>query len=62
MSYQGTGIFDLLEPEELHQLDERLYEAQAACRAVWPVSQPGLYGDLTDARREVNAVFPWGGA
>ena len=62
MSYQAMGIFDGLDASELHELDVRLYEAQAVCRAVWPVSQPGLYGELTDARREVNAVFPWGGA
>jgi hypothetical protein len=50
--------------EELSALDKMMYEALQVGSTVWEATfrTGGLFADVVGVRRDVNAVFPWGGA
>lgn len=52
-----------LTPAELRELDQRMRTAQIVGAAVWPATwtRGPLNADITDVRREINAVYPFGG-
>jgi hypothetical protein len=55
-------LLEALTPAELRELDARMHAAQAEMSAAWPATwiSSGINEDVTDTRREVNAVYPFG--